>query len=290
MSAKSLNKARYNVNDEFFTHFEDIEKEVRKYKKQFQNKIVILPCDDAENAFMHFFRFVQIEFQIQKIIAIHYKPDFTQSSYYYELDEFGCESKKPLKSNGDFRNDEIFDLIKTADIVVTNPPFSQFTQFINQLVFQEKKFLVVGSLTIATNKKMLELIKQDKLFFGYNKILRFSTFDKSMNEYFIVRFGNIGWWTNLEVDSKPKLKLTKQNINYQYLDNYDNCIFVEKISEIPKNYHRKMAVPISFLEKYNKEQFNILDCIVPVVQGKRKFRRLIITKRKRFQKKYNFLW
>lgn len=161
------------------------------------------------------------------------------------------------KSDGDFRNEECKKFLKEADIVVTNPPFSLFREFIRMLVEYDKKFLVIGNFNAVTYKEIFPLIKKNKMRLGYNWIKKFITPDGNLQ-----KFGNICWYTNLNVSKHHKnIELYREynEQDYPKYDNYD-AINVDRLCDIPCDYYGVIGVPISFLDKYNPEQFEILGC------------------------------
>jgi Adenine-specific methyltransferase EcoRI len=277
-SNKNLQKANKEKNDEFYTQLPDIERELRHYKEHFRGKVVFCNCDDPEES--HFFRYFALNFEqlgLKKVITTHFektKPsyklelehDLNGDGKINELDKF----KTPLKQNGDFRSDEAIELLKSADIVVTNPPFSLFREYIAQLMEFEKKFIIVGSLNAITYKEIFKIIKEDKLWLGYGfnggnayfKTPNTKEFASGVynEETGLVKFRNVIWFTNLEIDKRhEELVLFKAYSEHEYskYDNYD-AIEVSKTKDIPLDYDGAMGVPITFLDKYNPEQFEIL--------------------------------
>lgn len=161
----------------------------------------------------------------------------------------------PLELEGDFRSEESIELLKQADIVVTNPPFSLFREYVAQLIENKKKFLIIGNDNAISYKEFFEFVKQNKVWTGYGKVKEFIQPDGS-----IKKFGNIGWYTNLDTTKRHEtLTLYKKYDpkNYQKYDNY-NAIEVSKVVDIPLNYDGVMGVPVTFLDKYNPNQFEIL--------------------------------
>lgn len=180
-----------------------------------------------------------------------------------------ANASTPLKGSGDFRSEECIELLKEADIVVTNPPFSLFREYVTQLVEYDKKFLVIGSLNSITYQEVFKLFKHDKLWLGYNNGAKTYLVPDSYEQDNIfvgedgkkyAKMGNTGWYTNLDIIKRHELLILYKKYNseeYQKYDNYD-AIEVSKVSEIPKDYKRVMGVPVTFLDKYNPEQFEIL--------------------------------
>lgn len=253
----SLHAAKRAKNDEFYTQLTDIEKELRHYKDHFRGKSVLCNCDDPD--WSGFWKYFTLNFEhlgLAKVVATHY----AQGEPSYKLEYFGAGKpalKTPLVGDGDFRSDECMELLKEADIVVTNPPFSLFREYVGQLVEYEKQFLIIGSQNAITYKEMFRLIRDNKLWLGNTKPKEFKQPDGSTKT-----FGNIGWFTNLHHHRRnEELILFRTYAGNEHLypkyDNYD-AIEVSKVVNIPVDYEGAMGVPITFLDKYNPEQFEIL--------------------------------
>jgi hypothetical protein len=282
MPNKVFTSAKVKQNDEFYTRMEDISVELFRYRDFFKGKTILCNCDDPDwsNFWIYFVKNFDW-FGLRKLISTHYEP--SGRSYKLEIakDENGNGSinekdtiKTPLSGNGDFRSDECVALLKEADIVITNPPFSLFREYVAQLMQYGKKFIIIGSQNAITYKEIFPLIKDDKLWLGYNKpapkIFRVpdgfsntSTFVKDGKTY--AQFGNTLWFTNLDVEKRHENTiLVKEYENhedeYPHFDNYD-AINVNKTDDIPKDYFGAMGVPITFLGKYNPEQFEIIDAL-----------------------------
>ena len=276
---ENLHKAKKAKNDEFYTRIEDIEQELKYYSKYFENKTIFCNCDDPE--WSNFWKYFQINFHnlgLKKLISTHFEPD-NKTSYKLEWtgDFISGQTvnmiKTPLKGNGDFRSDECVELLKEADIIVTNPPFSLFREYIKQLMDYNKMFIIIGNKN-AVNY-LCPLIKENKLWFGYNSVHKFLQPDGTFKT-----FGNIGWYTNLDHKKRHQdLLLWKKyydekgnppnhNEKYPKYDNYDAIeisIYDENkgewkadVNSIPIDYDGVMGVPISFLDKYNPNQFEII--------------------------------
>jgi len=273
MKAKNSNLIAANraKKDEFYTQLTDIEKELQYYWKQFENKIVYCNCDDPEES--NFFRYFAMNFNIlklKKIITTHfvYSDVFVEgSTYKLELDHqvyiakdgkmnLSNMQKVILKENGDFRSKECIELLKEADIVCTNPPFSLFREYVAQLVEYDKQFLILGNMNAITYKEIFPLFKDNKLRLGYMlRIKEFKTPEGTMKP-----MGNVNWYTNLYVKKYEKdIYLYKYYNTEEYpkYDNYD-AINIDKVKEIPQDYDGVMGAPISFLDKWNPKQFEIL--------------------------------
>ena len=255
----NLNAAKAAKDDEFYTQLTDIEKELRHYKHHFKDKIVFCNCDDP--TWSEFWRYFHLNFQelgLRKLISTHY--DAIASTYKLEYtggDDANIEAgiKTPLTGNGDFRSDECIALLKEADICCTNPPFSLFRHFIGQLIEMDKKFIIIGSTNAITYKEVFPLLKDNKVWLGNNAVKQFRRPDGTFKQ-----FGNICWYTNLDIKKRhEELILWKKYdpAEYPKYDNYD-AIEVGSISDIPCDYAGVMGVPISFLDKFNPNQFEIL--------------------------------
>lgn len=278
---KNLNKAARAKNDEFYTQLTDIENELRHYKDHFQDKIIFCNCDDPEES--NFFRYFALNFEhlgIKKLIATHF--DAEKPTYKLEIDreldlnadgkiDFQDIQRIPLKQNGDFRSPECIDILKQADIVITNPPFSLFREYVAQLMEYEKKFLIVGNQNAITYKEIFKLIKENKIWLG-NKSgdMAFKVpdyYEEKATRYWQDEtgqkwrsLGNICWLTNLDHTKRHEDLLLYKLYTPEEYPNYDNyhAIEVSKVKDIPINYDGVMGVPITFLDKYNPEQFEIL--------------------------------
>lgn len=266
---KNLNDSKKRKNDEFYTLLPDIETELQHYKNRFRGKIIYCNCDNPE--FSNFWKYFQIhfkEFGIRKLIATYY--DSGKPTYKYVLSSGNDKpTKTPLTGDGDFRSDECINILKEADIVVTNPPFSLFREYVAQLIKYDKRFIIIGSLNAVGYKDIFPLIKEGAIQISSNnqhQLFRIpddydigvTKVDSDGHKYATI--GNIAWYTNLPTIRKLKdLILTKSYSpdKYPHYDNYD-AINVNKLSEIPCDYDGVMGVPVTFIAKYNPEQFKIL--------------------------------
>lgn len=295
-----LNKAKSSKKDEFYTQLSDIEKELKHYKSHFKNKVVYCNCDDPRiSNFFHYFSYNFEKLALKKLITTCYKNQnmdlFSQNDseqaiwLEYNGDKKGNNVPDPeeigiktLKGDGDFRSNESIDLLKQADIVVTNPPFSLLREFIAQLVEYNKKFLIIGNVNAISYKETFKLVKENKLWLGasihsgdrefgipddYPLNAAGYRVDKDGKKY--IRVKGVRWFTNLDYKERYEdLILYKQYKPEEYptYDNY-NAINVDKTKDIPMDYNGIMGVPITFLDKYNPEQFEIIGSDYEVKEG-----------------------
>lgn len=297
----NLTTAKKVKNDEFYTRYEDIEAEVMKYRKQFRDKVVYLPCDDPAEKKSEFWSFFVNNFDafgLKKLIATHYDENGKAYKIWIDSDtsgdgyiDDGDALQEDLTGNGDFRSPECINILDECDIVCTNPPFSLFREFVDLLVSHNKQFLIIGNQNAFTYKEIFHLIHTDIIWTGYNMVKKFFQPDGSIKE-----FGNVCWFTNMMTNKRnEEIVLTKK-----YYDNpdiypqYDNCeaIDVSRVINIPSDYDGVMGVPITFLDKYNPKQFEILglddpDLVYPNwrgrgpdLNGKTIYRRVMIRHKK----------
>lgn len=293
----SLNTAKATKNDEFYTQLADIENELQNYRDHFKDKVVYCNCDDPRASnFFHYFSHNFEYLGIKKLVTTCYKNRnrdlFSQHNderaIMLEYDGFRDGDSIPnvddigiteLGDDGDFRSDECVELLKQSDIVVTNPPFSLFREYIAQLVKHDKQFLVIGSYNAITYKEIFPLIRDNRLWLGVTPKGRDMLFDvrtdyahelvankKEGSAYRIVdgkvkgRLGNAAWFTNLDHKKRhEELVLFRKYTpeDYPTYDNY-NAIDVGKTAMIPMDWGGVMGVPVFFLDKYNPDQFEIL--------------------------------
>ena len=286
---KSLHAANKAKQDEFYTQLSDIENELKHYKEHFKGKTVLCNCDDPRvSNFFHYFSYNFERLGLKKLITTCFKNQnrdlFSQNDceraiwLEYYGDKNGNRVPDPneiginyLNGDGDFRSEECIELLKQADIVVTNPPFSLFREYVTQLIKYDKKFVIIGNQNAITYKEIFSLIKDNKLWLG--STLSFAKF--KVPEYYEERstrfwidetgqkwrsFGNICWFTNLDIAKRHERLLLYKSFSpeeYPKYDNYD-AINVDKVSDIPFDYGGVMGVPITFLDKYNPDQFEII--------------------------------
>ena len=305
MGNANLKNAKKNKNDEFYTQLSDIEKELSHYEDFFKGKVVFCNCDDPyESNFFKYFASNFNFFGLKKLIATCYcgspvsgtqlslddivnlKPD-NKKAYKIEISEvidanndgaidisdvtYLIKNKKNvltlLNQDGDFRSSECVELLKQSDVVITNPPFSLFREYVAQLIEYDKKFVIIGNDNCRTYKEIFPLIKNNQIWCGYNHVKEFCKSDGT-----IQKFGNVSWYTNLPITKRnEELILYKRyyltdadknnpnytNPDYPKYDNYD-AINVDKVSDIPIDYDGVMGVPITFLDKYTPKQFDII--------------------------------
>jgi hypothetical protein len=317
MANENLRQANKAKKDEFYTQLTDIEKEVRHYAEHFRDKTVLCNCDDPRvSNFFHYFSYNFESLMLKKLIAVCYKNKnadlFSENksgqAIYLEYtgdkngdnvpspEEIGI---KPLKGDGDFRSAECIELLKQSDIVVTNPPFSLFREYVAQLVKYDKKFLIIGNVNAISYKECFRLIKENRMWLGasihsgdrefgvpddYPLNAAGYRIDNDGKKY--IRVKGVRWFTNLDYKERHEdLILYKPYSPQEYpkYDNYD-AINVDVTNDIPRDYASAMGVPITFMDKYNPEQFEILgneydlniDKGRGYINGKRMYSRIFI--------------
>ncbi len=338
MGNTNLTKAKKQKNDEFYTQYADIQKEMEAYLEYnpavFQGKVLYCNCDDPYES--NFFRYFVLNFNrvgLKRLITTSYKPspiantqlellgddetiipvkgrpkitanrfiinevgdintdgEFNLKDIALQLQANKNNEWQPLNENGDFRSAECIELLKQSDIVVTNPPFSLFREYVKQLVDYQKQFVIIGNMNAITYKEIFPLIKENKVWLGhgfsrgnaYFKTPYTKDYAKGVynEETGLVKFRNACWFTNLDhgrrhqplslmttTDNKKFNKqIQKTETAYQKYDNYD-AIEVPYTKAIPSDYNGVMGVPISFLDKYNPDQFQITGFDYEVKQG-----------------------
>lgn len=310
----NLHSSRNDKADEFYTQISFIENELKHYKDYFKDKVIFCNCDDPE--WSNFWKYFQINFfylGIKKLISTHYeidKPSYKMEIIAADIPKSGQFTipdyvKTPLKQNGDFRSPECIEILKEADIIITNPPFSLFREYIAQLIEYKKDFIIVGNQNAITYREVLPLIMQDKVWLGYNSghfWFRVPDYYEEKKTDFKIdengvkwrRMGNICWFTNIDIEKRhEEMKLFKSYTpeEYPHYDNYD-AIEVNRTVNIPCDYYGVMGVPITFMDKYNPEQFEILGDSryhdgqsfsddINVINGKTLYRRLLIRRKQK---------
>ena len=311
MAKADLKQAKVAKQDEFYTQLVDIEKELKYYKQHFQGKVVLCNCDDPYES--NFFKYFALNFNalgLKKLIATCYNgspvsgnellldfgdtiDDPKKIAYKVEITEvtdvngdgainladvkYLMQNDKNvisiLKGNGDFRSQECIDLLKEADIVVTNPPFSLFREYLAQLVKYDKKFLIIGNQNAISYKECFQLIKENKMWLGasvhsgdrefkipptYEVRSKSLRVDENGNRY--IRVVGIRWFTNLDYPQRHEELILYKHYTLEEYPKYDNydAINVNSTSDIPMDYDGLMGVPITFMDKYNPDQFEIV--------------------------------
>ncbi len=321
MANQNLNAAKNAKKDEFYTQLVDIENELKHYKAHFKGKTVLCNCDDPRvSNFFHYFSYNFEQLGLKKLITTCYKNQnrdlFSQndSERAIWLEYFGDKNNNRvpdpeeigihyLNGDGDFRSQECIELLKEADIVVTNPPFSLFREYVAQLMKYEKKFLIIGNVNAVSYKETFQYIKNNQLWLGASIHSGDREFgvpndyplnaagcrqDAKGNKF--IRVKGVRWFTNLDYKERHEDLILYKAYNpneYPQYDNYD-AINVDKTSEIPMDYDGVMGVPITFLDKYNPEQFEIIGNEIDLdiekgrgyVNGKRMYSRIFIRRRR----------
>lgn len=293
MANTTLTAARAAKKDEFYTQLSDIERELVHYKEHFRGKTVLCNCDDPRVS--NFFKYFTLNFEhlgLKRVIATCYKSqdvdlfsmNASEKAVYqiYEGDRDGNRMPdvdeievRPLQGDGDFRSAECIELLKQADIVVTNPPFSLFREYVAQLIKYDKKFVIVGHQNAITYKEIFPLLKENKLWLGYGFKGGAGHFYSKYEDVAtagdhregMIRVSGVTWFTNLDIAKKHEELILYKHYTpeeYPHYDNYD-AINVNKTSDIPCDYDGVMGVPITFLYKYSPQQFEILGCCEPAI-------------------------
>lgn len=340
MATKLMDNAKRNKADEFYTQLNDIELELKHYKEQFKDKVVFCNCDDPyESNFFKYFAINFNHLELKKLIATCYDSSpvaYTQMNFFGENKLIANKNRKAYKivitevldynndgaidlsdvdyllknknnsmsllnENGDFRSKECIELLKQSDIVVTNPPFSLFREYVAQLEEYNKEFIIMGNTNALSYKEIFKLFKQDKIRTGYTNFnvgMYFvvpddcEKYHKVIDGKKYVRVSTSCWFTNMQVKKHNEyLTLYKQYNSKEYptYDNY-NAINVNKYTDIPYDYDGEMGVPVTFLDKYNPNQFEIIASMTttkidefnlgyPYVNGNKIYARIIIKRR-----------
>lgn len=270
---KGLKVAKRAKNDEFYTRYEDIEKEMKYYTQHFINKVIYCNCDDFNKSnFFKYFKDNFNQFKLKKLITTSYINN--GKGLYSEYDGKTLITGE-LKSNGSFDSEESLNYLKEADIVITNPPFSLFRRFMSILFDSNKQFIILGNINAITYKEIFPYIKNNKLWWGNsihsgdrqffvpdNYELNAATCGIDENGRKFIRVKGVRWWTNIDFPQRyEELDLYKKYNEEEYpkYDNYD-AININKTADIPLDYNGVMGVPITFFDKFCPTQFKILDC------------------------------
>ena len=301
----NLHNAKILKRDEFYTCRSTVEAELHHYKNHFKGKTILCNCDDDE--YSEFFKYFQKQFEesndrwsaglgLKKLIGVHYESEKGKPSYKLELyKDTNNDGKVTWKDKviktpiygddkytaGDFRSNDCIELLKEADIVVTNPPFSLLREFVAQLIEYDKKFLILGNTNAIGYKEIFPLLKENKIWLGFqgggSETLKYcyEEQDKKLTEgdegyeKLLNKFGNICFFTNLNTSKRSKRLLLAGNYTpekYPKYDNYD-AINVDKVADIPCDYPGVMGVPLTFMDKYCPEQFEIMG----ITSGRKEF-------------------
>ena len=291
MATKSQNsllkEAKANKKDEFYTQLSDIEKELKHYRNHFKDKVVLCNCDDPRvSNFFHFFSYNFEKFGLKKLIATCYKnqeidlfsENKSEQAIYLEyigdkngnnvpdVEEIGI---KHLKGDGDFRSKECIELLKQADIVVTNPPFSLFREYISQLIEYDKKFVIVDHQNAIKYKEIFPLIRDNKIWLGFGFTGGAAHFLNTQYEDYatagnhkegMIRVSGVHWFTNLDINKRHEDLILYKKYTPEEYPKYENldAINVDITKDIPLDYNGMMGVPITFMDKYNPDQFEII--------------------------------
>ena len=325
--SQNLHKAKAAKQDEFYTQLVDIENELQYYQKHFEGKVIYCNCDDPKvsNFFLYFARNFW-HLKLKKLICscyrntdpshfslgesdrgcfFEYEGRDSQGKELHALDEIGqfipTIKSFEFKGDGDFRSKESIALLKKSDIVVTNPPFSLFREFVAQLVEYDKKFVIIGNKNALSYKEIFSLIRENQLWTGYRGFSGGMWFrsdyegktEKIVDGEKLINVASI-WFTNLDIKKRHEVlemyySYAKTPEKYPKYDNYD-AINVDKTTEIPFDYDGVMGVPLTFVDKYNPEQFEIVGQMAttkvdefnfgyPFINGQKKYARLLIKQR-----------
>ena len=304
-----LNTAKATKNDEFYTHLEDIENELKYYKDYFKGKVVYCNCDGFLNKEKsNFFVYFSLNYEflgLKGLICTKYNPNGNGKKYEYYGDFYPDEEEvftSDLEGDGDFRSEECIELLKKCDIVCTNPPFSLFREYVAQLFEYNKDFLIIGNVNAITYKEVFPMIKENKMWLGVSITSGDRKFvvpdnyplnaagcgiDENGKKY--IRVKGVRWFTNLDHKKHHEELLLYKKYNAEQYPKYDNydAIEVGKTKDIPMDYNGIMGVPITFLDKYCPTQFEIVGQMMttkvtefnfgyPYINGKAKYARICI--------------
>ena len=283
---KLLNLAKQGKNDEFYTQLTDIENELRHYKSHFEGKVVYCNCDDPRvSNFFHYFSHNFEHLGLKKLVTTCFKnqnPDLfsrhdSERAILLEYEGFRAGERIPniqdigireLSGDGDFRNQECIEILQQTDIVVTNPPFSLFREYVAQLMDYDKKFIIVGHQNAIKYKEIFPLIKENKVWLGFGFKGGAGHFISDYEDYAtasdrkegMIRVSGVVWFTNLDIKKRHEKLILYQKYTPEDYPKYENfdAINVDKTKYIPIDYDGVMGVPITFMDKYNPEQFELL--------------------------------
>ena len=332
MANKQLSQAKKGKKDEFYTQRADIEAELRHYRGHFAGKTVLCNCDDPRMS--HFFYYFVLNFHhlgLKKLITTCYKnqdpnscsENISKQAVYlvYEGEDIGSPPNPniaglvhPMQGDGDFRSPECIKFLEEADIIVTNPPFSLFREYVAQLIEYGKKFIIIGNINAVTYKEIFPLIQTNQIWLGpsihsgdrefevpssYPLTAAGIRIDDQGRRY--IRVKGVRWFTNLDFPQRHQALILHKKYRPEEYPHYDNygAINVDKTADIPCDYDGVMGVPITYLDKHNPDQFEIIGATEsegrgfsaglwdesskvsqPLVNGERKYKRIFIRKRK----------
>lgn len=263
---KQLRKARQDKCDEFYTQLSDIESELSHYSDYFRGKVIYCPCDDFSwSGFPQYFREHFHEIGIKKLVTSCFRSNRRSEKIEYDGKNV---TVTPLKGHGDFRSQECVDLLDRADVIVTNPPFSLFRDFFELLTSHYKKFVIVGDINAISYKVVFPSIQNNTVWLGFSRNMSFvipehyrrsNNVQRTPNGKALIKLATVRWYSNVE--PKPE-RHCREGIpydpkNYMKMLNFD-VICVDKMSEMPRDYYGTMAVPVSFFDEYNPDEFSIL--------------------------------
>ncbi len=314
----NLAKAKREKNDEFYTQAFDIESELKNYRDKFKDKVVYCNCDDPRiSNFFHYFSHKFEELGLKKLITTCYKNqdmdllsqhdseqaimlEYNGARHGNTVPKIEDIGIRHLEGDGDFRSQECIEILKEVDVVVTNPPFSLFREYVSQLIKYDKKFLIIGDQNAITYKEIFRFIKDGKLWLGYDNggtkwfqvpthyDIKTESRKKIENGIKYFSKGSIVWFTNIDIEKRNEKLILYKEYNekeFPFYDGYD-VINVERVSNIPLDYKGVMGVPITFLYKYNPNQFEVLgiansggfighECLA-IINGCNKYHRILI--------------
>ena len=284
----NLLMSKSGKQDEFYTQYATIQDELSLYPTEtFANKIVLCNCDNpSQSNFWKFFYDNFDNLKLKKLICTYFVQGKTSCKSEYDGH---CVTKTPLKGNGDFRSEECISIMKEADVVVTNPPYSLMNEYLPVLIDCGKKFIILGNLNHITLKKIKEIVLHEKCWLGFHSGHFWFTvpddYEEKRTDFKIDehgtkwrRMGNSCWFTNVDIQRKHESLLLSHTYTPKDYMKYDDvdAIEVPTVKQLPKNYYGMMGVSITYIAKHNPSQFKIIDIVTPKINGKTKYKRLLI--------------
>lgn len=292
----NLREAKRRKNDEFYTLEQSIVDEIdahEDYVRQFRGKSVYCNCDSEESSFVRFFLKRFKEYGLKKLTATHWNADGSPSCKTEWVDDGNGPkaTRTPLQGDGDFRSEECVEILKEADIVATNPPFSLFREYVRTLISYEKKFIIIGNQNASTTKEIFPLIKENKIWYGasihsggvdFRMPDDYDEYSKNAfirNGHHYINLAGVRWFTNMDVkyrhdglwhkngkfdDTQAHCYYEGNESHYATYEDYE-AINVETTEEIPIDYAGVMGVPITWFDKYNPDEFELLGIHEPCV-------------------------